>query len=140
MNSLARLTAKDPRTAARIERNDIRRLSRSLEIVMESGGALTKAKVRERPLLPEYDFRSFFLCRPRDALALRIRARTRHMFLSNFCGTEGFVSLATVGRALCVLLWVWERWVSWVPLLGCILWWGVLLPSTVIARCRLPCF
>jgi tRNA dimethylallyltransferase len=77
-----RLAAVDPDAAARIDRNDARRIIRALEVLALTGVPISELQRRHdfRRLAPRYPIRLVGLSPPRDALYARIDARVDAMF------------------------------------------------------------
>ena len=74
-----RLAAADPAAGSRIHPTDLRRLVRALEVVEETGGAMSPLQVEWKELRPRYPHRLLALRRPRAELRARIAARVRAM-------------------------------------------------------------
>lgn len=76
----ARLTARDPLTAARLRPGDRQRVLRALEVLEATGRPLASFQASRQPaLLAGRVVRRIFLTRPRDELAARIAARFANM-------------------------------------------------------------
>lgn len=75
----AHLCEIDPETAARIERNNIRRIIRAIEVCMNSGSSLSSLQKEQTRSLP-YDFIKIGLTREREDLYQMIDARVDAMF------------------------------------------------------------
>ena len=74
-----RLESLDPTYAASITRNDNHKIIRALEIIHLSGQPVSNFSWKQRPLLPTYDFRCWFLYRSRDKLYERLDRRCEEM-------------------------------------------------------------
>jgi tRNA dimethylallyltransferase len=76
-----RLDAVDPTCAARIERQDRKRISRALEVFLVTGEPMSVHQARHdfRAVPPRYDARLIGLAPARDALYARIDARVDQM-------------------------------------------------------------
>jgi len=75
----AHLCEIDPETAARIERNNIRRIIRAIEVCMKSGSSLSSLQKDLTKPLP-YDFLKIGIARERKELYQMIDARVDAMF------------------------------------------------------------
>lgn len=77
----ARLAAADPAAAARIDRNDRKRITRALEVLALTGTPMSEHQRRHdfRSLEPRYPMRVVGLRPPREALYARIDARVDQM-------------------------------------------------------------
>lgn len=75
----ARLCELDPEAANRIERNDIRRIIRAIEVCMKSGSSISSLQKDLTMPLP-YDFIKIGITRERDELYQMIDARVDAMF------------------------------------------------------------
>lgn len=72
-----RLCAEDPQSAARLHKNDVRRVVRALEVLEATGRPIGAANDWEAP--PEYDFLTLGIRWPREILRERIEARVAEM-------------------------------------------------------------
>ncbi len=77
----ARLVEVDPKSAARIDPRNLRRVIRALEVSLASGIPFSELRVK-RP--PPYHIAQIGLTRPRPALYERADARIEHMFATGF--------------------------------------------------------
>ena len=89
----ARLAAADPVAAARIHRNDARRIIRALEIVQVTGQPLPSSWSDERPQNPVFARQMLVLDQPRRTLRERIDRRVEAMF------AEGLIEETRVAAA-----------------------------------------
>lgn len=101
---LARLTATDPQTAARIDPHNTRRIVRALE-VLDQGSATHGAALPEAPTLWQPQTRLIGLHVERAELVARLDARVERMWESGLVGEvealrEGLERGVTAGRAI----------------------------------------
>ncbi len=73
------LAAVDPRAAARIERRDLRRIVRALEVYRTTGRPISSMQRQFGRRRPGFDFRVAGVRRPREELYTRIDARVGEM-------------------------------------------------------------
>lgn len=87
MNLLySKLQAVDPEYAATITPQDRHKVIRAIEIIQLSGKKVSDFSWKTRKLLPNFDFRCWFLHMPRDILYERLENRCKKML------EEGFLS------------------------------------------------
>ncbi len=79
-----RLQSLDPEYAATITKNDKQKIVRSLEIIELTGEKVSSLSWRERQRPLEYDFRCWFLHRPREEIYKRIDKRCEKMLNIGF--------------------------------------------------------
>lgn len=79
-----RLKHLDPQYASTITKNDKQKIVRGLEIVALTGKKVSRLSWQERRKPQNYDFRCWFLCRPRDLLYRRIEERCDKMIEGGF--------------------------------------------------------
>ena len=72
-----RLCAEDPKSAAHLHPNDVRRVVRALEVLEQTGRPMGDADDWEAP--PEYDFLTLGIRWPRETLRRRIEVRVEEM-------------------------------------------------------------
>jgi tRNA dimethylallyltransferase len=70
-----RLLQLDPRYAGTITPADKQKIVRALEIITLTGKPVSELSWRERDKVQNYDFRCWFLCRPRESVYQRIESR-----------------------------------------------------------------
>lgn len=102
----ALLRELDPQAAARIAANDRQRLSRALEVVWQTGRALSDWQKLNVPILPENSYRFEILSPDRDILYARCDARLEAMVKSGALEevkdliARGFTPDWAIGRVL----------------------------------------
>ncbi|MBA3816944.1 MAG: tRNA (adenosine(37)-N6)-dimethylallyltransferase MiaA, partial [Parachlamydiaceae bacterium] len=79
-----RLKHLDPEYASTITKNDKQKIVRALEILTLTGKKVSKLSWQGRRKPQNYDFRCWFLCRPRDLLYKRIEERCDKMIENGF--------------------------------------------------------
>lgn len=79
-----RLKHLDPQYASTITSHDKQKIVRALEIVALTGKKVSKLSWKGRRKPQNYDFRCWFLCRPREVLYKRIEERCDRMMLDGF--------------------------------------------------------
>ena len=79
-----RLVKLDPKYAAGITKNDKQKIIRALEIITLTGKKVSELTWKNRKKQQNYDFRCWFLFRPRESLYRRIEARCDQMVESGF--------------------------------------------------------
>jgi tRNA dimethylallyltransferase len=79
-----RLKHLDPQYASTITKNDKQKIVRGLEIMALTGKKVSKLSWQGRRKPQNYDFRCWFLCRPRDLLYRRIEERCDMMIENGF--------------------------------------------------------
>lgn len=79
-----RLKHLDPQYANTITKNDKQKIVRALEIVALTGKKVSKLSWQGRRKPQNYNFRCWFLCRPRDSLYRRIEERCDQMIENGF--------------------------------------------------------
>lgn len=79
-----RLKQLDPEYAASITKHDKQKIVRSLEIIQLTGEKVSRLSWKERQRPQNYDFRCWFLHRPRDELYSRINRRCENMIERGF--------------------------------------------------------
>lgn len=79
-----RLRLMDPQYAATITSNDKQKIVRALEIIALTGKKVSKHSWKERETPLNYDFRCWFLFRPREHLYSRIEKRCDKMLAEGF--------------------------------------------------------
>jgi len=79
-----RLRKLDPKYASTITKNDKQKIIRALEIIALSGQEVSKHSWKGRKKPQNFDFRCWFLHRPREKLYPRIEARCEKMVASGF--------------------------------------------------------
>lgn len=90
-----RLRSFDPAYASTITPNDLHKIVRGLEIIILSGRRVSDFSWKTRHPLSSYDFRCWFLHRPRPQLYERLQARCLEMLSSGFL--EEVVALDKAG-------------------------------------------
>jgi tRNA dimethylallyltransferase len=93
-----RLARLDPDAAARIHRNDLRRIVRALEVHELTGTSISELQKTSPTLAAGRGYRIWGLRRPRAALARRIEARVEAMFEAGF--VDEVRALTAGGRKL----------------------------------------
>jgi tRNA dimethylallyltransferase len=79
-----RLREMDPHYANTITRNDKQKIVRALEIMTLTGKKVSKLSWKGRRKPQNYDFRCWFLHRPKEHLYKRIENRCEHMLAAGF--------------------------------------------------------
>ena len=74
------LRQADPERAGRLHVNDVRRVTRALEIFRVTGHTQTELEERDRAAKGLYEARIYAISRPREELYARIEERCRQMF------------------------------------------------------------
>jgi len=75
----SKLSHLDPTYAATVSKNDRHKILRALEIIEISGKKVSNFSWKKRPLLPFFDYRLWFLHRPRLELYKRLEKRCDEM-------------------------------------------------------------
>ncbi len=79
-----RLELLDPKYAATITKYDKQKIVRSLEIMTLTGKAVSSIPWRTKRTPQNYDFRCWYLCRPRESIYERIEKRCTRMLEDGF--------------------------------------------------------
>ena len=90
-----RLQEFDPAYAATITKNDVNKVTRALEIIEVTGRPVSSFAWKERKLEQYFDFRSWFLHRPREILYPELEKRCEEMLKSGLL--EEVVTLDRAG-------------------------------------------